>query len=122
MEEIKTRIIRLPQIPKWNVEEFCGYKPITTFWEDFRIADCFTCGGDDPRPILDTYKRAFNEWKDNTKYLTELSMVLAHSSDFWYERNIKLSQKYAELWQKLDEWIYENWEGEDIQYYFEITD
>ena len=26
---------------KWNIEEFCGYKPITTFWDDFSIADVF---------------------------------------------------------------------------------
>lgn len=122
MEEIKTRIILLPQIPKWNVEEFCEYKPITTFWEDFRIADCFTCGGDDPRPILDTYKRAFNEWKNNTKYLTELSMVLNHSIGFWVNRSRAIASVYDKLWRQLDEWIYENWVGEDIQYYFEITD
>lgn len=28
-------------VPKWNVESELGYKPITTFWEDFSIADKF---------------------------------------------------------------------------------
>lgn len=28
-------------IPIWNITEFCGYKPITTFWRDFSIADIF---------------------------------------------------------------------------------
>ena len=114
--------IKMPQLPKWNVEDFCGYTPITTFWEDFRIADCFTCGGDDPRPILDTYERAFNEWKDDTKYLTELSMVLNHSIHFWVNRSRAIASVYDKLWRQLDEWIYENWEGDAISYYFEVTD
>lgn len=31
-------------VPKWNVESELGYKPITTFWEDFSIADKFGNG------------------------------------------------------------------------------
>lgn len=27
------------KIPKWDIEEETGYKPITTFWMDFSIAD-----------------------------------------------------------------------------------
>lgn len=38
---------------------------------DFTIADM--CGR---RAIHDTFKRAFEEWKDNYEYLTELVMVL----------------------------------------------
>jgi hypothetical protein len=122
MEEMKTRIIRLPQIPKWNVEEFCGYEPKTTFWEDFRIADLFTKGGTDLQPIQQTFDMAFSEWKDDMVYLTELSMVLNHSSNFWYLQNTLISAKYAELWQELDEWVYNNWEDDKIAYYFQVTD
>ena len=25
----------------WNVEAICGYKPFTTFWDDFSIAEKF---------------------------------------------------------------------------------
>lgn len=28
-------------LPKWNVEEELGYKPITSFWQDFSIAERF---------------------------------------------------------------------------------
>lgn len=35
-----------------------GYDLMTTFWEDFSIADKYGVPG-----IKDTYKRAFNEWK-----------------------------------------------------------
>ena len=39
---------------KWNVEELCGYKPITTFWDDFTIAEAFGIDA-----IRDTFNRAF---------------------------------------------------------------
>ena len=48
-----------------------GYELQTTFWNDFSIADRFGI-----EAINDTYKRAFSEWKDNYKYLTELILVL----------------------------------------------
>lgn len=57
-------------VPKWNVESELGYKPITTFWEDFSIADKF---GNEA--VNDTLKRAFTEWKGNYAYLTEMVMV-----------------------------------------------
>ena len=28
-------------LPVWNIEQITGYKPITTFWQDFSIADKF---------------------------------------------------------------------------------
>lgn len=31
-------------IKTWNIEEMTGYKPQTTFYEDFSIADCFGVG------------------------------------------------------------------------------
>lgn len=50
-----------------------GYDLITTFWEDFSIADKYGIAG-----VKDTYKRAFNEWKDDYKFFTELTLVLNH--------------------------------------------
>lgn len=44
-----------------------GYEQKTTFWMDFSIADKFGIAA-----IKDTYKRAFNAWKGNHVYLTEL--------------------------------------------------
>lgn len=37
-----------------------GYELQTTFWEDFSIADRFGLSA-----IQDTFKRAFEEWKNN---------------------------------------------------------
>ena len=52
-----------------------GYDTKTTFWDDFSIADRF--GNDE---IQDTFNRAFNEWKSNAVFVTELALVLNHKS------------------------------------------
>ena len=48
------------KVPVWNIEAVCGYKPITTFWSDFSVADAFGTSA-----VVDTFKRAFEEWKGN---------------------------------------------------------
>lgn len=75
------------KVPMWNIESETGYKPRTTFWQDFSIADAF--GGD---AVTDTFHRAFNEWKDNCVYITELVMVLNHKIAQWYEKNMELAK------------------------------
>jgi len=39
-------------IPRWNITELNGYEPITTFWQDFSIADKFgnNAIADEPSP------------------------------------------------------------------------
>lgn len=48
-----------------------GYEMTTTFMSDFDIADIFG-----ENAIKDTFKRAFDEWKENYVYLTELVISL----------------------------------------------
>ena len=48
------------KVPYWPIEEETAYKPQTTFWQDFSIADKFGTGA-----VQDTYNRAFAEWKGN---------------------------------------------------------
>lgn len=57
-----------------------GYNLMTTFWEDFSIADKYGIAG-----VKDTYRRAFNEWKDDYKFFTELTLVLNHKIWQHYE-------------------------------------
>lgn len=102
---------------KWNVEEFCGYTPITTFWDDFSIADRFGKSA-----VQDTFNRAFAEWKSNYKYLTELAMVLNHKSWQYCESNEALTELYAELYYKVYDYAVENLKSEEIRYFFEILD
>jgi hypothetical protein len=100
----------------WSeIEEVTGYKPITTFWSDFSIAERFKGG------IEDTYKRAFNEWKSDVKYITELSMVLNWKSWWWSKRNREMALLYQDLWIKTHDWCLDNLKGDDLSYYLNIT-
>lgn len=101
----------------WNIEETCGYKPQTTFWDDFSIADAFGVDA-----IKDTYNRAFNEWKTNHIYLTELVMVLNHKIWQWYKVDETIAKVYNELWEKADLYACENLKGEELSYFYSTTD
>ena len=102
---------------KWNIEDETGYKPITTFWKDFSIADRFGLDA-----IQDTYNRAFSEWKDDYKYLTEFVMVLNHKCWDYYRKN---KEKYYELYLKLFEeanaYALNNLKDEEFGYFYEVT-
>lgn len=104
-------------LPKWNVEALTGYKPVTTFWEDFSIAEKFGVNA-----IMDTYKRTFNAWKENYIYLTELVMVLNHKMWVWYENNDNLSTTYGELWEVADNYACENLKNKELEYFYVTTD
>lgn len=101
----------------WNIEAICDYKPITTFWEDFSIAENFGASA-----IRDTYRRALHNWKGNYKYLTELVMVLNWKIWQWYEKNEVYGRLYNDLWQKADEYACTNLKGEELSYFYQTTD
>lgn len=94
-----------------------GYETKTTFWEDFSIADRFGISA-----IKDTYKRAFNEWKSNVEYITELVIVLNNKIWQHYQHNETLARVYDELWRKCDDWCCKNLKGDDLSYYYSTTD
>jgi len=94
-----------------------GYEMKTTFWEDFTIADSFGV-----EAIRDTYARAFEEWKKNIEYITELVIVLNHKIWQWYEKDEKIARVYNDLYEELDNWVFENFNEEEIQYFLKITD
>lgn len=103
-------------IKTWNIEAMTGYKPITTFYEDFSIADKFGINA-----IKDTYKRAFNDWKSDYKYLTELVMVLNWKS--WeHENNVQFCRLYSDLFYELQDYAYNNLKGEELNYFIITTD
>lgn len=104
-------------VPVWNVESELGYKPITTFWNDFSIADAFGNSA-----VADTFKRAFNEWKGDYKYLTELVMVLNHKIAQWYEINMPLAKLYNDAWSIADNYAVNNLKGEELEYFYRTTD
>lgn len=101
----------------------------TTFYQDFTIADHFGLDA-----VKDTYTRAFEEWKTNTEYVSELSLILNwkiwehyykekdETSPKKKEYEDKLATLYDKLWRELDGWCYENLKGDDLNYYFATTD
>ena len=90
----------------------------TTFCEDFSIADRFGVSA-----VRDTFDRAFDEWKDDYRYLTELVIVLNHKIWQHYESgNVALSRLYDELWRRADEYAWNTLQGEQQDYYFRMTD
>ena len=89
----------------------------TTFFQDFSIADRFGLSA-----VEDTYKRAFEEWKSNVVYITELVIVLNHKIWQHYQKNDDLAKLYNKLWMECDEWCANNLKGDDIKYYYRTTD
>ena len=104
-------------LENWNIEELTGYTPKTTFYTDFSIADKFGVAA-----IKDTYNRAFNEWKTDVEYLTELVMVLNWKIWRWHQHNEEYAELYNELWQKSDQYCMDHLKGSDLTYYIQTTD
>lgn len=104
-------------IKNWNIEALTGYKPITTFYQDFSIADQFGINA-----INDTYNRAFKEWKDDYKYLTELVMALNWKIYEHHETNEQYARLYDKLWRKTDSYAIENLRENEAEYYYATTD
>ena len=94
-----------------------GYEMKTTFWEDFCIADVFGVSA-----IEDTYNRAFNGWKHDYIYLTELSLVLNWKMFQWHEKDDSKYQIYYNLYTKLDAWCMDNLINSELIYYIDTTD
>lgn len=99
-----------------------SYKYFTTFWSDFDIAEHF---GD--AAIDDTAKRAYNEWKNDVKYLTELVMVINHKCwDHYHKGSEILSEHYGNLYyeyyEKALDYLDKKGNKEDISYFIRTLD
>ena len=104
-------------IKVFDSESTIGYKQITTFFQDFSIADKFGF-----EAIRDTYNRAFKEWKSDYKYLTELVMVLNWKLWQHYEEHNKEYEKlYTELYEKADSYALKNLKGDEFVYFYDKT-
>ena len=102
----------------WNIEEMYGYKPITTFYTDFSIADRYGAAA-----IRDTYERAVVAWKSDYKYITELVMVLNWKIWEHFEAgNRAYAKLYDGLWRRLAEYCVNNLKGDELNYYLRTTD
>lgn len=106
------------KIPVWPITQMTGYKPQTTFWGDFSIAEKFG-----EKEVEDTYNRAFKHWKHDKVYLTELVMVLNWKIHWHYDDgNHKLANLYNKLWSTADAYAMDNLKGDDLRYFLNTTD
>lgn len=87
------------------------------FWQDFTIADAFGVDA-----IKDTYNRAFQEWKDNYEFLTDLVMVLNHKIWHYYGTKETYAAVYNDLWAEADEYAVDTLKGEELMYFLRMTD
>lgn len=99
------------------------YQMKTTFAQDFAIADHFGISA-----IKDTFVRAFNDWKDNTVYLTELVIVMNDFLWMHYEKSKdnptedKIARLYDSLYKKAASYAESHLKGNDLTYYYRVTD
>lgn len=99
----------------------------TTFMMDYAIADRFG-----PDAVRDTYRRAFDAWKDDVRYMADMVIVLNQRCWMWYakyersgdERAEEFSRLYAALYHRANDYCYGRWEygTEEAEYYFRMTD
>ncbi len=100
-----------------------------TFWFDFSVADMYGMSA-----IKDTYKRSFNAFKKDIDYITALAITLNHKGwQHYKEKNEKVSQLYFKLYEELDAYVldgkemgddykYNNFTSEEINYYVRALD
>lgn len=109
---------RLQQSFTRTMDHCSGYTTKTTFYLDFSIADRFGVDA-----VKDTYKRAFNEWKSNLVFVTELVLVLNHKIwEHHYSGNTDLMTTYDTLFKEADNWCTTHLSDEDLRYYLQTTD
>lgn len=99
-----------------------NYEYFTTFWQDFDVAEIYG-----ENAIRDTAKRAFDEWKDDVKYLTELVMIINHKCwDFYHTGAMRMSElyddMYYEYYDKALDYLEEKGNEDDISYFVRTLD
>ena len=104
------------KIMDWNIEEMTGYKPLTTFYSDFSIADNFGVNA-----IRETYQNAREYWCDDYRYLTEIVMVLNWKA--WeHSQRADYCDLYIKLFQELQDYAFDTLKGEELEYFIRTTD
>lgn len=114
-------IFQIAAVKEMMFEEFLnqtGKERKTSFMSDFTIAD--HCGGKEA--VEDTYNRSFDAYKNNVEYMSELYIVLNHKIWEHYEDNEPLARLYNDLWDKCGEYCTTHFTGNDLSYFYEVTD
>ena len=101
-------------IKDWNIEEMTGYKPFTTFYQDFGIAEKFGY-----KAIKNTFDIGIT---GGYKTLTEFVMVLNWKIWEHYQSNETLARFYNDLWEQAREHATSTLKDEALSYYYKTTD
>lgn len=72
-----------------------GYDPMTTFWEDFSIADKYGIAG-----VKDTYKRAFSEWKDDYKFFWDKCYICRYRRSYFFQQRSGIGSRGWSVFQE----------------------
>lgn len=111
---VRTIKMNLPANPSIGL----GYVPLTTFWEDFCIANKWG-----KQAVIDTFNNSLEYAKSNYKILTEFVMVLNHQCWYFYEKkDTEMSKFYAKLFYKMDIYATDTLKGEELEYFYDTTD
>lgn len=107
------------KIAIWNIEQITGYKPITTYYQDFSIADNFGL-----EAIQETYDTVMKE-KPGYKEFTEFTMAL--NWKIWEHHRTEGDESkkailYDKLWREAADYAVNNLKDEELSYYYRTTD
>lgn len=101
----------------WDIERMTGYKPMTTCYMDFSIAEPFG-----ESAVLETYDSLFEVMKCDYRWLTEFVMALNWKIWEHYETNEKLARVYNSLWEQAQEYALNNLHEDELNYFYSTTD
>ena len=95
-----------------------GYEPFTTFYSDLTIAEPFGASA-----IRDTHRNVTRSWGNDVKYYTEYVMSLNHKIwEHYNNGNEAMARVYDDLWRKAASHAEKTFKGEDLKYYYRVTD
>ena len=94
-----------------------GHEPKTTFYGDLSIAEYYG-----PDAIRETFDRVKQAWGQNVEYWTEFVISLNWKIWQWHGKNDTLEALYNDLWRTAEDWAYNTFTGDDLNYYCETTD
>lgn len=99
------------------LQSMTDYKPKTTFFSDLSIAECFG-----NKAIRQTYNKAIRDWGDDIIYMTEFTMCLNHKIWQLHKVDEPIARLYYELWCKACDYVTKHFKGEDLAYFYRVTD
>jgi len=102
----------------WNIQETTGYKPLTTFYTEFGMAEDLGGSGS----VKKFYEHAMANYVDDYKFLTEFVMVLNWKIWEHYRTNESLARVYDSLWRKADSFAQKTLKGKELSYFYRTTD